>query len=80
MENQPSFNYYNYVDQGEVLLDGINIKEYRLSFLHHAIGVVQQDPALFTLSIRENIAYSKPDSIDEEILNAAKVCKCSKYH
>lgn len=67
------------VDQGEILLDGINIKEYRLSFLHHAIGVVQQDPALFSLYIRDNIAYSKPNAIDEEILNASKVANAANF-
>ncbi|KAK8854082.1 hypothetical protein M9Y10_016632 [Tritrichomonas musculus] len=67
------------VDQGEILLDGINIKEYPLSFLHRAIGVVQQDPCLFTMSVKENIAYAKPDATDDEIFEAAKIANAAKF-
>lgn len=67
------------VDQGEIFLDGVNIKEYRLSFLHQAIGVVQQDPCLFTMSIKENIAYAKPNASDQEIIEAAKIANAAKF-
>ncbi|EAX83824.1 ABC transporter family protein [Trichomonas vaginalis G3] len=61
------------VNSGEVLIDGRNIKEYSPSFIHRNIGVVQQDSALFTLSVRDNILYGKTDSTNEDVENAAKV-------
>jgi ATP-binding cassette subfamily B protein len=56
---------------GEVLLDGINIREYRIRDLRKQFAVVLQEPVLFAASIAENIAYGKPDAIDDEIIAAA---------
>jgi ATP-binding cassette, subfamily B, bacterial len=56
---------------GEVLLDGINIREYRIRDLRRQFAVVLQEPVLFAASIAENIAYGKPDASDEEIIAAA---------
>lgn len=67
------------VNQGQILLDGVNIKDYRLSFLHNNIGVVQQDPRLFTMSIRDNIAYANPDATDSQIQNAARIANAAKF-
>ncbi|KAK8865208.1 hypothetical protein M9Y10_010745 [Tritrichomonas musculus] len=67
------------IDQGEILLDNINIKKYPLEFLHRNVGVVQQDPVLFTMSIRDNIAYAKPDATYSEIVEAAKIANAAKF-
>ena len=67
------------VDQGEILIDNINIKDYPIEFLHHKIGVVQQDPRLFTLSIRDNISYSNVDATENEIVNAAKIANADAF-
>ena len=56
---------------GEVLLDGQDIREYRIADLRKQYAVVLQEPVLFASSIAENIAYGKPDGSDEEITAAA---------
>jgi ATP-binding cassette subfamily B protein len=60
------------VSEGEVSLDGINIKEIKLSSLRRNVGVVQQDVYLFAGTVLENIHYGKPDAGQEEIVEAAK--------
>src|SRR5207237_8137875 len=57
---------------GQVLLDGVDIREYRIADLRRQFGVVLQEPVLFGASIAENIAYGKPDASDEEICIASK--------
>ncbi len=58
--------------QGGVLIDGRNIKRYDRESLRHEIGVVLQAPVLFGTSIKENIAYGRPEATQEEIEQAAK--------
>lgn len=60
------------VSEGEVLLDGINIKDVKLDSLRRHIGVVQQDVYLFAGTVLENIRYGKPDASRNEIIDAAK--------
>ena len=60
------------VNKGEILIDGINIKEYNLYELRKKIGLVSQEPVLFKRSVYENILYGKLDSNDEEVLEASK--------
>ena len=57
---------------GSILLDGIDIKKIRVKNLRNQIGIVQQDVFLFAGTVRENIAYGKPDATEEEIMQAAK--------
>jgi ATP-binding cassette subfamily B protein len=57
--------------QGEVLLDGRDLREYRIADLRRQFSVVLQEPVLFGASIAENIAYGKPDANDQEIVAAA---------
>jgi subfamily B ATP-binding cassette protein MsbA len=59
------------VDRGRVLLDGIDVRHLRLTDLRAAIAIVPQDPALFSGTIRENIAYARPEASREEIEAAA---------
>jgi len=56
---------------GEVLLDGHDIRDYRIADLRRQFAVVLQEPVLFAASIAENIAYGKPDASDEAIIAAA---------
>lgn len=58
--------------EGEVLLDGINIKNIRLGSLRSNVGIVQQELYLFAGTVLENIRYGKPDAGREEIVGAAK--------
>lgn len=59
------------VTGGRILLDGHDLRDYRLHDLREAFGVVLQDTALFAQSIRDNIAYGQPDATLEEIRQAA---------
>lgn len=58
--------------QGEVLLDGLNLREYRISDLRRQFAVVLQEPVLFDASIAENIAYGRRNATNEEIVAAAE--------
>ncbi|MFH1939165.1 MAG: ABC transporter ATP-binding protein [bacterium] len=60
------------VNKGEILIDGINIKDIKIKSLRENIGLVQQDIFLFTGTIKENILYGKPDAEDAEVVRAAK--------
>jgi ABC-type multidrug transport system fused ATPase/permease subunit len=63
--------FYN-IDNGEILVDGKNIYDYDLEKLRGNMSIVPQDVILFGGTIRENIAYGKPDATEAEILLAAK--------
>jgi ATP-binding cassette subfamily B protein len=60
------------VSGGSVTIDGIDVRNIKLKSLRKAIGIVQQDVYMFSGSIKENIAYGKPDTTDDEIVEAAK--------
>lgn len=60
------------VSGGAVLIDGKDVRDVTLKSLRDAIGIVQQDVYMFAGTVRENIAYGKPDATDEEIMEAAK--------
>lgn len=60
------------VQSGKVTIDGVDIRQVTLDSLRSNIGIVQQDVFLFHGSVRDNIAYGKPDATDEEIIEAAK--------
>jgi ATP-binding cassette subfamily B protein/subfamily B ATP-binding cassette protein MsbA len=58
--------------EGEVLIDGVNVKDYSLESLRRNIGFVLQESFLFSSSIKANIAFGKPDASMDEIIEAAK--------
>lgn len=64
---------------GEVLIDGINIKEFRVGWIRARIGLVSQEPVLFASSIKENIAYGKSGASLEEIRAAAENAHAAKF-
>jgi ATP-binding cassette subfamily B (MDR/TAP) protein 1 len=57
---------------GEVLIDGVNVKELQLKWLRRQIGLVSQEPALFATTIKENILYGKDGATMDEVVEAAK--------
>jgi len=63
---------FSEVDEGKILIDGQNICDITQADLHNAIAYVPQEPMLFHRSLRENIAYGKPEASDEEIRHAAE--------
>lgn len=60
------------VTEGQITIDGKDIRDITLKSLRNCIGIVQQDVYLFAGSIGENIAYGKPDASEQEIIQAAK--------
>ncbi|XP_017412102.1 ABC transporter B family member 21 isoform X2 [Vigna angularis] len=64
---------------GEVLIDGVNLREFQLKWIRQKIGLVSQEPVLFTGSIKENIAYGKDWATDEEIRAAAELANAIKF-
>ncbi len=67
------------ISDGEILLDGKNIKDITLASLRSNIGVVAQDVYLFSGSIRDNIAYGKMDATDEQIAEAARLAGADEF-
>jgi subfamily B ATP-binding cassette protein MsbA len=67
------------VREGRILLDGINIRDLRLADLRVAIGVVPQEPALFSGSVRENIAYGRPSATQEAVEAAAQAAHAHEF-
>lgn len=61
------------IQNGEILIDGINIKNIDINILRKNIGIVLQDSKLFNGSIYENIAYAKPNATKEEVIHAAEL-------
>ncbi len=70
--------FYDVTD-GEILLDGKNIKEYTLKSLRDNIGMVQQDVYLFSGTVYENISYGKPDATLEEVKEAARKAGAEEF-
>lgn len=70
--------YYD-VTSGEILVDGINVQDYKLEELRNKIGYVPQKAFLFSGTIKENILYGKEDATDEEIYHALEVAQASDF-
>jgi ABC-type multidrug transport system fused ATPase/permease subunit len=67
------------VDSGEVLLDGVNIKDYDLHSLREVISMVMQEPIIFNYSILENILYGKPNATNSEVQNCCELANCMEF-
>lgn len=67
------------VNKGEITIDGQNISEVTQESLRKSIAYVPQEPMLFHRSLRENIAYGKPDATDAEIMKAAKQANATEF-
>ena len=65
--------------EGEILINGINIKEYNLADLRKNIGIVLQDSIVFEGTIFENISYGKKDASLDDVINAAKIANIHDY-
>lgn len=65
--------------EGQVLIDGIDIRQLKLKNLRREIGIVLQDPFLFGSTIAENIAYGRPDAIQETITAAATAARAHDF-
>ncbi len=65
------------VTEGEILFDGVNVKDIDLEYLRKNIGVVTQESYLFNSTVRENLLFAKPDATDDEIISA---CRDANIH
>jgi ATP-binding cassette subfamily B protein len=66
-------------DQGSILIDGINVREWEPESLRRQIGMVLQQTTLFSGSIRENIAYGRPNASLDEVIEAAKIAQAHEF-
>ncbi len=72
-------NRFYDIDDGSILIDGIDIRDYRRDDLRENIAMVLQDTHLFTGTIMENIRYGRPDATDEEVREAAKTASAHSF-
>jgi ATP-binding cassette, subfamily B, bacterial MsbA len=66
-------------DRGRILIDGVDIRSLRLAELRSAIAIVPQDPALFSGTIRENIAYARPGASMQDVEAAARAAHAHEF-
>jgi ATP-binding cassette, subfamily B, bacterial len=64
---------------GQILVDGLDIREYRLADLRHQFAIVLQEAVLFSTTIAENIAYGRTDASEEDIINAARAANVHDF-
>ena len=67
------------VTSGKITVDGYDVRDVKLRSLREQIGIVSQETFLFTLSIKENIAYGKPKATMDEIIEAAKTARAHEF-
>jgi ABC-type multidrug transport system fused ATPase/permease subunit len=67
------------VDQGRVTIDGVDVRDVKLASLRRAIGIVAQDPFLFSATVRDNIAFGAPDARDEDVGRAARLAQAHEF-
>ncbi len=67
------------LEQGEILLDGENIKDYRLKDLRGLFGIVTQESILFNDTVYNNIAFGMPDAKEEDVINAATIAHAHQF-
>jgi ATP-binding cassette subfamily B protein len=67
------------VDDGAVLVDGRDVRDLTVLSLRAAVGIVSDEPFLFSVPIRDNIAYGRPDATDEEVEAAARAAQADRF-
>jgi ABC-type multidrug transport system fused ATPase/permease subunit len=67
------------VSAGGVTIDGVDVRDVKVTSLRRAIGVISQDPFLFSATVRENIAFGAPEATDEEVERAARQAQAHEF-
>jgi ABC-type multidrug transport system fused ATPase/permease subunit len=67
------------VTGGRLVIDGADVRDVRLASLRRSIGIVAQDPFLFSASVRENIAFGAPDATDADVVRAARLAQAHEF-
>jgi ABC-type multidrug transport system fused ATPase/permease subunit len=65
--------------EGRITIDGVDVRDVKLQSLRREIGIVSQDPFLFSATVRENIAFGRADATDEEIVRAATLAQAHEF-
>jgi ATP-binding cassette subfamily B protein len=65
--------------EGRILLDGVDVRDYKLADLRNQYSIVLQDAVLFSTTIAENISYAKPEASEEEIVDAARAANAHDF-
>ncbi len=72
-------NRFYDIDEGEITIDDVNIRDIKRDVLRKNIAMVLQDTHLFTGTVKENIRYGRPDATDEEVIAAAKTASAHSF-
>ena len=67
------------VEEGRLTIDGADVRDVKLQSLRREIGIVSQDPFLFSATVRENIAFGRPDATDDDIARAAGLAQAHEF-
>ena len=67
------------VNDGRILIDGVDVRDYDLVSLRKAMGLVMQEPTLFNYSVAENILYGNSDAMNSEIREASKISNALEF-
>jgi ABC-type multidrug transport system fused ATPase/permease subunit len=67
------------VQAGRVTIDGTDVRDVTLNSLRREIGAIAQDPFLFSASVRENLAFGRPEATDEQIVHAARLAQAHEF-
>jgi ABC-type multidrug transport system fused ATPase/permease subunit len=67
------------VSGGRITVDGLDVRDAKVTSLRREIGVVLQDPFLFSATVRENIGFARPDATDEEVERAARLAQADEF-
>jgi ATP-binding cassette subfamily B protein len=67
------------VAEGRLTIDGADVRHVKLHSLRREIGIVSQDPFLFSATVRENIAFGRPDATDEDVIRAATLAQAHEF-
>jgi ATP-binding cassette subfamily B protein len=67
------------VTEGSVCIDGVDVRDYKVSALRNKVAVALQKSELFSTSIKENVAWGSPDAADEKIENAARIAQAHEF-
>jgi ABC-type multidrug transport system fused ATPase/permease subunit len=67
------------VTSGRITIDGVDVRDAKLASLRREIGIVAQDPFLFSATVRENIAFGRPDAADQQLEEAARLAQAAEF-
>jgi len=67
------------VSRGGLTIDGVDVRDVKLQSLRREIGIVSQDPFLFSATVRENIGFGRPDATDEDVRRAAELAQAHEF-